>query len=186
MADLKRIESSDSFKKELLPGETVLWRGNPGKFTLIGSTGGTALLTWIISIVVFVVVSAFFIWGELASGVGFIPAWQGVLAVIFLYFFCLPFFHAGALRRSAYFVTDQRVIMMVGGRTFRTLSKKGLRVKWDQRGDAWDVLFGSAVGVKEKKHFRYAWDPKRDENEEEVTGLIFFHIADDPALRALF
>lgn len=185
MVDIHRIEQSEAFRKELQPGETVLWRGAPGRFSLVKSTGGGALFTWIASVAVFLCVSALFIWGELASGVGFIPAWQVVLTIIFLYFFFLPAAHAAALRRSAYFVTDRRVIMMAGGRTFRALGRQGLRTEWTEADGTADVLFGSTVGVRERKRFRYAWDPKRDENEEEVTGLIFFHVPADPALRAL-
>lgn len=186
MADIQRIEKSAAFQKELQSDESILWRGSAGRFS-IGMCGGI-LRTWIISAAIFLIVSVLFYWAEMAVEMEFLLSWQLVLTVLFLYFFLKPLFNIRTLKRSAYFVTDRRVILIVGGRTLRGLNRAGLHVEFTPAKGGMDVLFGSAVGTPERKRFRYAWDPKRDEYEEEVTGIIFFRLEDTAAseLRKIF
>ena len=179
MANAERIEKTAAFRKELLPEEHILWRGSAGRFT-VGMCGGV-LTTLFISAAIFMIVSGLFYRAETAAEMEFILSWQLVLSAIFLYFFLKPFFNIRSLRRCAYFVTDRRVIVMVNGRTFRALNRAGLHVEFTPAKGGMDVLFGSAVGTPERRRFRYAWDPKRDEYEVEVTGIIFFRLADDAA-----
>lgn len=186
MADVQKIERSNSFQKELQADESILWRGGPGRFHVGVCIG--VLRTWIIAAALFLIVSGLFYWAEMAVGMEFLVSWQFVLTAIFLYFFLKPFFNMRTLRRSVYFVTDRRVIAVVGGHTFRALNRAGLRVEFAPAKGGMDVLFGSAVGTPERRRFRYAWDPKRDEYEEEVTGIIFFRLPDAEAskLRQVF
>lgn len=179
MADVQRTEKSAAFQKELQSDESIQWRGSAGHFS-VGMCGGI-LRTWIVSAAIFLIVSGLFYWAEMAVGMEFIVTWQLVLTVIFLYFFLKPFFSIRTLKRSAYYVTDRRVIIMVGGRTFRGLNRAGLHVEFVPAKGGMDVLFGSAAGMPERKRFRFAWDPKRDEYEEEVTGIIFFRLTGDAA-----
>lgn len=183
MADFQRIEQSDTFKNELMPGETVIWRGSPGKIQLFsGST--SKVRTWIITIAIFLVVSGAFLWAELAAGAGFNLAFQLLLTLIFLVYFFRPLTDARTVQRSVYFVTDRRVITMPGGNKFFSMNRNGLRVEWTKADDCFDVLLGATVGIPPQKHFRYARVPKRDDREK-VNGMVFFHIADDAELRKI-
>lgn len=173
-------------QRELLPGETVLWQGRSGGVSLMKDTGGTVALTWAIYTVLFVVVSVLFAWAEIAAGYSVNLLWEAMLTVIWLFFMIRPIQDRAKIISSRYFITDRRVVLLLGGRDFCSLIRTGLRArKTVSDSGRCDVLIGAAVSVPDKKHFRYAWDPCRGDYNEGMTGFVFFNLPEDPELDAL-
>ncbi len=171
---------------ELLPGETVLWQGRSGGVSLKKDTGGAVILTWLIYTAIFVIVSAAFIWAEIAAGYSVNLLWQAMLTIIWLFFMVRPIQDRAKILSSRYYITDRRVILALGGKDFCSLIRSGLRArKTVSASGRCDILIGSAVSVPDKKHFKYAWDPCRGDYNEGVTGFVFFNLPDDPELDAL-
>ena len=179
-------EISPSLKKELLPGEEILWRGSTEKRAVKNPDTEKKLITrWIVCAVIYV--GTLIAYTSVLKGgeVEFNWAVAGAFTLLLGFICAEPFLTAKkVIRKFSYYVTDRRVI--VDGAELQLLNRAGLKMRIHDHGDGCETwLFGSSVDLKPSEFPDAPITPGRSDDNS-IIGSTFYHIKKDKALNKLF
>ena len=184
------IKDSSKLRETLMEGETILWRGRPESFPLItAATKKGLVIRWLACAAAFVLLTVCYVlFVNSKDNLSFNFVVEAVLLLICAYVALLPALDRNKIiKKCCYYVTDSRVIVAVGDNDAFPLSRKGLKVLRVPGADGCvTMLFGSNTAQPERKHRVGTFVPGKDENGENITGITFYNVKDDPALKAYF
>ena len=174
----------EKIKKVLQENETVLWIGQPLRFSTANrSNWKTKLLPpLLIAVLTLGVISAFLFLSPDPR-----PLFMAVFFLVGFFLFLLPFAEAASIRRVDYVITDQRVLSLTGEHVNASLPR-------NKRGDpkivrepegGYSLLIGSAVECPQKLHRRKADEGIMNNDEEDVTGILFYNLSKEDCDQAL-
>lgn len=176
-------------RRHLREGETLLWQSQPKDFPLLeGQMKTRIIVEWILA----VAAAVWFFYVE-RNNPGFGLGVKALVALVVAAIILAPVVERYSLKKQKYFLTDQRAILIAGGRDF-------YYVDLDQI-DAWEVIrdvaqgeciaMGSVILGEVRKQLRWqSCHPKIDLQEAksngEVLGMVFYLPQDvDRALELL-
>lgn len=180
----------EGYEKVLLPDEQVEWKGRPEPFRLLTEeTKRSVLLQWVLCAVVCVALSVLYIAAVANSEAHFSIIVELVIIAACAFVAFTPIRDKIEVQKKAgYYVTNKRVILTVGD-NFYALNRGGIKVERRRTGDGnLNVLFGSCVGMPDRKCRRAAILPEIDDEDLGKNGFVFYNVKQDADLleRLLF
>ena len=172
-----------TMKKVLQKGETVLWGGQPLRFSMFNSSNWKSKLlpAILIAVLTLAAITAFFLLSADPS-----PFIAIVIFLVGFFIFILPFVEVATIRGVDYFLTNQRILCMTGERINASLSlqKKGTPKMVSEPEGGYSLLIGSAVTCPHNSHRKKADDGDMNK-EEAVTGIVFFNLSKEACEQAM-
>ena len=186
---MERKETVERALREYLrPGETVCWQGKAERFPLLaGDTKGLILGKWIGTVVAAGAILILYIRNN-DAGMGTVGLVLLVAALLML----SPFVEQYSLQQQAYWITNQRAILMTRDRTFYYMELREIDDFQLLHGKAAQdcLVLGSCLFEEVNRQLRWrACHPKTDVqsagNADVADGMVFYCVSNAEGAAAL-
>jgi len=167
-------------KDTLRPEEEVQWAGSCQPFPLVcAENKAPMIIRWILSALVAAALSIVYaVWiGNSGGQYNVIVELIILVACVYVAVLMPVLDRRTLMRDAAYFVTNKRVIVLMGDRPAIALNRAGLNMKVvDGPNGCSHVLLGAAINIKPRKYRITTILPPADKEGIAPTGAVFYQI----------
>lgn len=185
---MNELQISAPIRTSLRAEETAQWVGKSESFPLLNSENKkSTLIRWTICAALAVLCTAAYLIIVMNTHTKFNIILELIILLVFGYTAFMPILdRRKILRKCRYCITNQRAIVTAGDNEIFSLNRKAVKIQAiPAENGCITVLMGAMVDAPAKKHRTSTFVPPKSDSENDIIGLVFYNVKDDPLLRSL-